>query len=248
MEDKEKRYPSVKKITREEHIEIVREIFSTITDRYDFLNHFLSLRRDIVWRKFAVKKMAFQKTGRLLDVACGTCDVALYAAEKYTGIRVFCIDFVQEMLELGRKKISEKGLNHRIDLIRGDGCFLPFCDALFDVAVIAFGIRNIPDKKRVLSEMARVVVPGGQIMVLEMAFTRNWFSNLLYRFYLNCILPALAKRFSKNYGAYHYLADSIMNFPKPEDFKRMMETSGLENIKIYKLTFGITYLFLGTKK
>ncbi|HOP84907.1 MAG TPA: bifunctional demethylmenaquinone methyltransferase/2-methoxy-6-polyprenyl-1,4-benzoquinol methylase UbiE [Syntrophorhabdaceae bacterium] len=248
MEDKEKRYPSIKKITREEHIEIVQEIFSTITEKYDFLNHFLSLRRDIAWRKFAVKKMKFKKTNRLLDVACGTCDVALYAAERYPGIKVFCIDFVQEMLEAGRKKISDKGLNRRVDLIRGDGCFLPFCDALFDVAVIAFGIRNIPDKKKALSEMTRVVVPKGQVMVLEMAFTRNWFSNLLYRFYLNCMLPALAKIFSRNYKAYHYLADSIMNFPDPEDFKRMMEESGLEDVKINKLTLGITYLFLGTKK
>ncbi|HPP05776.1 MAG TPA: ubiquinone/menaquinone biosynthesis methyltransferase, partial [Syntrophorhabdaceae bacterium] len=193
MGDKKEKYPSVRKITQKEHIEIVREIFSTITDRYDFLNHFLSLRRDIAWRRFAVKKMHFKNTGRLLDVACGTCDVALYAAETYPEIKVFCLDFVHKMLEAGSIKIVERGMSHRIHLIRGDGCLLPFSDNSFDVAVVAFGIRNIPDKKMALSEMTRVVVPQGQIMVLEMAFTKNWFSNLLYRFYLNCILPCLAR-------------------------------------------------------
>lgn len=248
MDSKEKKYPSVRKITGDEHIEIVREIFSTITDKYDFLNHFLSLRRDIAWRRYAVKKMNFHKTDRLLDIACGTCDVALYAATNYSKIKVICVDFVQEMLDAGRKKIMDKGLKNRIDLIRGDACYLPFPDRTFDVAAIAFGIRNIPDKKRALSEMARVVVPGGQIMVLEMVFTKNWFSKILYRFYLNYMLPVLAKRFSKNYGAYHYLADSIMNFPEPHVFKTMMEEVGMEKVKVHKLTLGITYLFLGTKK
>ncbi|MCX7966102.1 MAG: bifunctional demethylmenaquinone methyltransferase/2-methoxy-6-polyprenyl-1,4-benzoquinol methylase UbiE [Syntrophorhabdaceae bacterium] len=248
MEKKKKRYPSVQNITHEEHIAIVREIFSTITDRYDFLNHFLSLRRDIAWRKFSVKKMKFENTGRLLDVACGTCDVAIYAASKYSKINVVCVDFVQEMLDLGKKKITEKGFHNRIDPVRADACALPFPEATFDVAAIAFGIRNIPDKKKALSEMARVVVPGGQVMILEMTFTRNWFSKILYKFYLNYMLPLLARRFSKNYGAYSYLADSIMNFPEPNEFKKMMEDAGMEHVKVYKLTWGITYLFLGIKK
>lgn len=247
MEEKEKKYPSIRKISQEEHIEIVREIFSTITDRYDFLNHFLSLRRDIAWRKFAAKKMEFNKTGRLLDVACGTCDLALYAALRYARIKVIGLDFVQKMLDLGKKKIEENHLNKRIDLVRADACQLPFGNESFDVAAIAFGIRNIPDKKRALSEMARVVVPGGQVMVLEMVFIRNWFSNFLYKFYLNYILPVIGRKFSKNSGAYYYLADSIMNFPKPQEFKTMMEESGLGHVEIYKLTLGVTYLFTGKK-
>lgn len=247
MEEHEKRYPSVKGITEEEHIEIVRDIFSTITKRYDFLNHFLSLRRDIAWRRFAVKKMVFPETKRLLDVACGTCDIAIYAASRYPEIRVFCLDFVQEMIDAGRAKIVKKGLSERTTLFRGDALALPFSDSAFDVAGIAFGIRNIPDKKKALSEMARVVIQGGQIMVLEMSFTKNWFSNLLYNFYLNHILPVLARRFSNNKGAYNYLADSIMLFPKPEEFIRLMVESGMQDVRTYRLTFGAAYLFVGTK-
>lgn len=247
MNDKEKRYPSLKEITEKEHIEVVKDIFSTITDRYDFLNRFLSLRRDIAWRRFAVKKMVFEKTGRLLDVACGTCDMAIFAAKRYPAIKAICLDFIHEMLEVGKKKIHIENLQDRLHLIRGDACYLSFPDSCFDVASIAFGIRNIPDKKKALSEMARVVVPGGQVMVLEMAFTKNWFTNILYYFYLNYMLPFIARKFSKNKGAYHYLADSIMNFPKPQEFIKLMEDSGIRDVKIYKLTFGITYLYSGTK-
>lgn len=247
IDDREKKYPSVQGITEKEHVEVVKDIFSTITDRYDFLNHFLSLRQDIAWRRFTVKKMVFQNTGRFLDVACGTCDLAVYAALRYPKIKVTGLDFVQEMLDMGKKKTEEKGLKDRIDLVRGDACLLPFPDSSFDIAGIAFGIRNIPDKKKALSEMARVVVPGGQVMVLEMAFTRNWFSSILYYFYLNYILPVLARRFSKNYGAYHYLADSIMNFPGPKEFTRLMEEAGIRDIKVYRLTFGVTYLYAGKK-
>ncbi|HQK45723.1 MAG TPA: bifunctional demethylmenaquinone methyltransferase/2-methoxy-6-polyprenyl-1,4-benzoquinol methylase UbiE [Syntrophorhabdaceae bacterium] len=245
MANREKKYPSVQGISEKEHIEVVRDIFSTITDRYDFLNHFLSLRQDIAWRRFTVKKMSFPEKGRLLDVACGTGDLAIYAAIRYPKIEVTGLDFVQEMLDIAKKKTKEKGLVKRIDLVRGDACFLPFPDASFDVAGIAFGIRNIPDKKKALSEMARVVVPGGQVMVLEMTFTRNWFSRILYYFYLNYMLPVVAKRFSKNQGAYEYLADSIMNFPKPEEFIRLMEDAGIRDIKVYRLTFGVTYLYVG---
>ncbi len=247
MDDKKKRYPNLQGITEKEHVEVVKDIFSTITTRYDFLNHFLSLRRDIAWRRFAVKKMGFQRTGRLLDVACGTCDIAIHAVSRYPGIKAVCLDFIQEMIKAGRKKIEERGIQNRIDLVRGDACFLPFSDSSFDVAAIAFGIRNIPDKKKALSEMARVVIPGGQVMVLEMAFTKNWFSNILYYSYLNYILPLIARRFSKNQGAYHYLADSIMNFPRPRVFKGLMEDVGIRDVKIYRLTLGITYLYAGIR-
>lgn len=226
---------------------MVKDIFSTITARYDFLNHFLSLRRDIAWRRFAVKKMSFNMTHRFLDVASGTADLAIDAARRYPDITVTGIDFVKEMLDLGRIKVHKKGLSSRIELMQADALALPFCDNSFDVAGIAFGIRNIPDRMQALHEMARVVVPGGQIMVLEMTFTRNWFSNLIYQTYLNRILPSISARFSRNPGAYHYLADSIMNFPPAEQFVRMMEEAGMTRVTKYKLTLGATYLYEGIK-
>ncbi len=246
-EDGMRKYPSVRQVSDQERIGMVKDIFSTITARYDFLNHFLSLRRDIAWRRFAVRRMSFNMTHRFLDVASGTADLAIDAARRHPGISVTGIDFVKEMLDLGRMKIDQKGLSDRITLLQADALSLPFPDNTFDVAGIAFGIRNIPDRSRALREMARVVVPGGQIMVLEMTFTRNWFSNLVYQTYLNRILPSISARLSRNPGAYYYLADSIMNFPPAEQFTRMMEEAGMTQVTKHKLTFGATYLYEGIK-
>jgi demethylmenaquinone methyltransferase / 2-methoxy-6-polyprenyl-1,4-benzoquinol methylase len=242
------RYPSVREVTDEQRVGIVKEIFATVTGRYDFLNHFLSLRRDVFWRRFAVKKMHFFDTRRLLDVATGTADLAIDATRRYASIGVTGVDFVYEMLQVGQGKIKRKGLSQRIQLVQGDALYLPFPDNAFDVAAMAFGIRNIPDRVGALREMTRVAVPGGRVLILEMTFTRNWFSNLMYRTYLNRILPLVAKRFSLNPRAYYYLADSIMNFPSPPEFVRMMESSGLVDIERFKLTFGAAFLYVGLKQ
>ncbi len=243
----DKAYPSIREASEKQRVGMVKEIFSTITPRYDFLNHFLSMRRDIAWRRFTIKKMRFFQTKRFLDIACGTGDLSIDAAEKYPEITVNGVDFVREMIQVGQKKVNQKKVAKRIHLVTGDALRLPFRDNSFDVAAMAFGIRNIPDRQNALREMLRVVVPGGQVMILEMTFTRNPFFQVFYNIYLNHILPRLAKRFSSNPGAYHYLADSIMNFPSPDEFTAMMEDSGIENVDAYSLTFGVTYLHVGTK-
>jgi len=243
----DKTYPSVREVTETERVGMVKEIFSTITPRYDFLNHFLSLRRDIAWRRFAIKKMRFLKTKRFLDIACGTGDLSMDAARKHPEITVNGVDFVPEMIQVGREKIYEERLSERIQFMVGDALHLPFQDNTFDVAAMAFGIRNIPDRQGALREMLRVIIPGGQIMILEMTFTRNRFFQVFYNIYLNHILPRLARRFSSNPAAYSYLADSIMNFPTPDEFTALMEGVGIENVDAYSLTFGVTYLHVGTK-
>ena len=243
----DKIYPSVREVTEGERVGMVKEIFSTITPRYDFLNHFLSLRRDIAWRRFAVKKMHFFKTKRFLDIACGTGDLSIDAAHRYPEITVNGVDFVREMIQAGREKIEQEKLAGRIQFMTGDALHLPFRDNSFDVAAMAFGIRNIPDRQGALREMLRVIVPGGQVMVLEMTFTRNRLFRAFYNIYLNHILPRLARRFSSNPAAYHYLADSIMSFPSPDEFTGLMEGVGIENVDAYSLTFGVTYLHVGTK-
>ncbi len=170
------KYIPVREATDAQRVAMVKDIFSTVTPRYDFLNHFLSLRRDIAWRRFTIRRMSFGRTMRFLDVATGTADLAIGAALRYPAITVAGVDFSAEMLEAGRPKVTGIGLSDRVRLMRADALALPFADGSFDVAGIAFGIRNIPDKARALKEMTRVVVPGGQVMVLEMGFTRNWFS------------------------------------------------------------------------
>jgi demethylmenaquinone methyltransferase / 2-methoxy-6-polyprenyl-1,4-benzoquinol methylase len=239
------KYSPVRQMTAAERIRTVQEIFSTVTGQYDFLNHFLSLRRDITWRRFTVRKMRFFKTHRLLDVATGTADLAIEAARQHPSVHVTGLDFVQAMIDLGRTKIERNGFSDRVRILRGDALTLPFPDDCFDIAAIAFGIRNIPDRDRVLQEMRRVVVPGGRVMVLEMTFPGNAVFQGLYSFYLHRILPGLARVFSGNPAAYEYLGDSIANFPDPEAFARQMEEAGLGPIEKYSLDFGITYLHSG---
>jgi demethylmenaquinone methyltransferase / 2-methoxy-6-polyprenyl-1,4-benzoquinol methylase len=226
---------------------MVKEMFSTVTKKYDFLNHLLSLRRDVAWRRFTVKKMKFPGAGRLLDVACGTADLSIDAARRHGSINITGIDFVYEMLDVGKKKVEHKGLDRRITLMQSDAMELPFRDSSFDIVAVAFGVRNMPDRERALKEMLRVTVPGGSVMVLEMTFTRNRMFKIIYHIYLNYLLPRLAKHFSPNPAAYHYLADSIMNFPNPDAFAAMMEAAGMVNVKKYPLTLGVTYLHTGMK-
>lgn len=240
-----KRYPSVKGVSQTQQVRMVREIFSTVTSKYDVLNHLLSLRRDVAWRRFCVRRMSFFETNRLLDVATGTGDLAIEAALTYPRIRVTGLDFVREMLDQGEKKIRERRLSGRITFLKGDALHLPFPADSFDATAIAFGIRNIPEKARALREMARVVAPGGQVMVLEFNFPRTPLFRPLYYVYLNMLLPLLARFLSPNPDAYAYLADSIMNFPSPEVFKTMMEQAGLVNVEVYRLTLGITCLYVG---
>ena len=241
------KYPSVKKVSDEERIGMVKEIFSTITGKYDFLNHFLSLRRDIYWRRFAIKKMVFFRTNRFLDIACGTGDLSINACFENRDISVTGVDFILPMVREATEKAGRKGLLNRINFIQGNALNLPFGENTFDVAGMAFGIRNIPKKAEALKEMLRVTAPGGQIMILEMTFIQNRFFKLFYYIYLNYLLPLMAKVFSKNAAAYYYLADSIMNFPAPEEFAAFMRETGISDVKIYPLTFGVTCLYVGKK-
>ena len=243
---RDKSYPSVTGIGRDEHVGMVREIFATIPRRYDFLNHLLSLRRDVAWRRFAVRKMHFFDTFHLLDVATGTADLAIEAARRRPDIRVTGIDFVREMLTPGRQKIAAQGLADRIRLLPADAMALPFPDGSFDAVGIAFGIRNMPDRIRALREMRRVLVPGGGIFILEMNFPRNRFAQGFFDLYLKHLLPGVARLFSGHPAAYRYLADSILHFPEPRAFLALMEEAGFGKVKRHSLTFGITSLYVGT--
>jgi demethylmenaquinone methyltransferase/2-methoxy-6-polyprenyl-1,4-benzoquinol methylase len=244
---KQKEYPSVQEMSDDQRIGIVKDIFASITDKYDFLNRFLSGRQDVAWRKRTVFEMKFFNTNRFLDVATGTGDLALDCANTYPEVNVTGIDFVQEMVNNGLKKVDAQYLNNRVELKWGDATQIEFDDNSFDVTAIAFGIRNIPDKEKALSEMKRIIVPDGQLMVLELTTPELGFWRNVYSFYLNGVLPKLAKWFTKNPAAYEYLADSIMNFPTRREFLALMESMGLKNCKAIPLTFGVCTLYIGKK-
>ena len=240
-------YPAVAGIGRDEHIGIVKEMFSTIPGRYDFLNHLLSLRRDIAWRRFTVKKMRFFKTLRLLDVATGTADMAIEAALMHPEISVMGIDFVSEMLLPGKRKIAERNLAGRIALLQADATALPFPDGHFDAAVIAFGIRNIPEKLTALREMKRVLTSGGKAYILELNAPQNRLWRKIFAPYLMRVLPGVAGVFSRNPAAYLYLVDSVIHFPPPLAFLALMADAGFSGLEHYSLTLGITSLYVGGK-
>jgi demethylmenaquinone methyltransferase/2-methoxy-6-polyprenyl-1,4-benzoquinol methylase len=225
----------------------VRRIFSTITDRYDFLNHFLSAGRDIYWRRFLVQRLFFFKTRRLLDLATGTGDVAIAAAQYHDPIQVFGLDFAGPMLAAARSKIVGRGLTGGIYLLQGDALEIPFPDESFDALTVAFGIRNMPDRARVLQEMRRVLVPGGGLYILEFTTPQIRLFRKIYFFYLIRILPRLARRFTQNPEAYQYLAESIINFPYPDDFVRELREAAFLEVRKFPLTGGITYLYEGRK-
>ncbi len=241
-------YAPVKDLKPDEHIRMVQEIFATVTGKYDFLNHLLSFRRDVAWRRFAARKMRFPKTRRYLDVATGTADLALEVARRYPDVQVTGLDFVPKMLEKAAEKSARrKECRDRVSFVQGDALALPFADQSFDVVGIAFGIRNIPDRPGALREFHRVLVNGGQVAVLEMQSPQVKVLRLLCSFYLRSVLPRLARRFTRNPAAYLYLADSILSFPSPERFSGMMRDAGFSDVRHYPLTLGITRLYVGWK-
>jgi len=229
-----------------ERIEEVKGIFSSIPAWYDFLNHFLSMRRDVAWRRLVVRRMRFFRRNRLLDVATGTGDLAIMAAKAYPDITVSGIDLVPRMVERGMEKVKSKGLEGRVTLAEGDALKLPFEPDAFDTTTIAFGIRNIPDTLGALREMARVTAPGGRVMVLELTRPKNRFVMAFYRFYLLKIVPFLGHMFSSDPRAYSYLGESIMEFLGPEEFSAVMREAGLRDVRAEPLSMGIAHLHTGT--
>jgi len=240
-------YPPVSQMNQNQRVEIVKDIFSSITDKYDFLNRFLSLRQDLNWRKKTVMQMRFFKSYKFLDMATGTGDLAIDAVNIHPNINAIGLDFVQEMVDFGNLKIKDQNLKDRASLKWGDATDIDYEDNTFDVTAMAFGIRNIPDKVKALTEMKRVILPDGQILILELTTPDPGFFKNIYSFYLNGLLPKIAKRFTSNPAAYEYLADSIMNFPTRSEFISLLNSIGFRNIKAIPLSLGICTLYIANK-
>lgn len=225
----------------------VGSMFDSIAFRYDFLNHFMSFGIDRLWRKKAIRIISrTYKNPDILDVATGTGDLAI-AAMKLDPVHVTGIDISEKMLEIGIEKIRKKGLSDRIELMRGDSEKILFPDERFDVAMVAFGVRNFPDPIRGLSEMSRVLRHGGLIMVLEFSKPAVFPFRQIYNFYFLNILPLIGRVFSKSRKAYSYLPESVMQFPDNEQFIDLMIEAGFSGVKQKKLTFGVASIYTGLK-
>ncbi len=224
----------------------VAKMFDSISGKYDFLNHFLSLGIDISWRKKAIKLLSSLQPKRILDVATGTGDFAIEAL-KLNPEQVIGIDISEGMLEVGRAKMKDKKLDHKIVLKYGDSENLPFEENKFDAVIVAFGVRNFENLERGLSEMLRVLRPGGKVVVLEFSKPRKFPFKQLYNFYFRFVLPKIGRWVSKDSSAYTYLPESVQAFPDGEGFLKILNHLGYKNTSCKSLTFGISSLYIGTK-
>lgn len=226
--------------------EQVAEMFDNISARYDLLNHLLSLSIDKGWRKKVVKLVSAKKPKLLLDVATGTADLAI-ALEKTHPEKITGIDISAGMLEVGRKKVAAKGLSQMISLEQADSENLPFADQTFDAITVAFGVRNFENLEKGLSEMYRVLKPGGHLLVLEFSQPQGFPMKQLYSFYFKNILPTIGKLVSKDARAYTYLPESVQAFPHGKEFMAIMEKCGYKQGVRIPLTFGIASIYEGLK-
>lgn len=226
--------------------EQVAGMFDRIAGKYDFLNHLLSLGIDRGWRKKAIRSLSAIGPKQILDVATGTGDFAIACLELAPDL-VTGVDISEGMLDVGRKKITEKGLNDRIKLQYGDSENLPFDDNTFDAVTCAYGARNFEDLEKGLSDMYRVMRPGGRLAILEFSTPRRFPVKQLYKFYFKYILPTIGKAVSKDATAYTYLPESVAAFPEGKALVAILERCGFKQANARPLTFGITSLYTAVK-
>ena len=227
---------------------MVESMFDSIAWRYDFLNHFLSFGIDRMWRRRVVRiiSMNYMKPG-ILDVATGTGDLAL-AAMKADPARVTGIDISRNMLEIGREKVRKRGLGEKIELLQGDSENIPFKSNSFDVAMVAFGVRNFEDPLKGLLEMRRVIRNGGMVIVLEFSKPEGFPFRPVYNFYFRNILPLVGMIFSRDRAAYSYLPDSVYKFPDNEKFLELLSSAGFSEARQKKLTGGVASIYTALKQ
>lgn len=225
----------------------IRTLFDRIAPEYDRLNHILSLNMDKGWRRKAVRETVDADTPlNVLDVACGTGDFTIEIAQKAPqGSRVTGIDLSEGMMSVGREKIRQAGVI--AEMVQGDCEALPFEDGSFDRVSAAFGVRNFEHLDVGLSEMHRVLKTGGKLVVLELSVPSNSFIRWCYCLYFQKVLPVIGGWISGNRGAYEYLPESVLRFPSPEKFMKMMEDVGFAEVSHRSFTLGICRMYVGVR-
>lgn len=226
--------------------EQVATMFNNISKKYDFLNHFLSLGIDIIWRKKAIRLLKDKQPKQMLDIATGTGDFAI-AALKLNPTKVTGIDISEGMLNVGKEKIKAKGLTDKIELKLGDSENLQFDNETFDAYTVGFGVRNFENLEKGLAEMLRVLKPEGTAIILEFSKPKKFPIKQVYNFYFNKILPGIGKLVSKDNAAYTYLPESVDAFPDGKDFTQILTKLGYKDATVIPLMFGIASIYKATK-
>jgi demethylmenaquinone methyltransferase/2-methoxy-6-polyprenyl-1,4-benzoquinol methylase len=227
--------------------EQVAQMFDTISGNYDGLNRVISFGIDVKWRKKVLKLVTAKKPERILDVATGTGDLAILMA-KTGAAEIIGADISEGMMEVGRKKVAEKGLDGKIQLVYGDSEKLPFADNYFDAITVAFGVRNFETLEKGLGEILRVLKPDGIFVILETSVPTKFPFRQGYKFYTRFILPAIGRLFSKDRSAYAYLSESASVFPHGEALNNILRKIGFIEVKNMPQTFGVATIYSASKK
>lgn len=234
-------------MAEEKKEERVHHVFEKIYDNYDSMNSIISFKRHIAWRKDVMKHMNVEVGSKALDVCTGTGDWALsLAAEVGSSGKVVGLDFSENMLKVAHNKKNESYLK-QVDFIHGNAMELPFEDSSFDYVTIGFGLRNVPDYETVLSEMYRVVKPGGKVVCLETSQPTLIGFRQLYYFYFRFIMPLFGKLFAKSYNEYAWLHESAKDFPNKHELKKMFLSVGFSKVLVKSYTGGVAAMHMATK-
>ena len=221
-------------------------MFDRIADRYDFMNHFLSARTDIGWRKKAIRLLKKDNPKLLLDVASGTGDMAIMACKLLSPAKVYGIDISTQMLAIGKKKVEKEGFMNQIELQVGDSETINFGENTFDAGMVAFGIRNFENLEKGLAEIWRVLKPGGQLIILEFSKPRQPIRSF-YNLYMGVIAPQMARWFKQNKEAYRYLCESANAFPDRQKLVDILNKIGYSDTRYKSLSLGICCIYVGRK-
>lgn len=227
--------------------EQVEQMFDNIAPAYDQLNHTLSMGIDRSWRRKAIAWLRPFFPKRIMDVATGTGDFAILACRELHPDQLIGTDISEGMMNVGREKVKKEGLSGKISFAREDCTSLSFADNSFDAVTVAFGIRNFEDLDKGLSEMCRVLTPGGHLVILELTTPDRFPMKQLFTIYSRAVIPVLGKLLSKDNSAYRYLPQTIKAFPQGEVMKEVITSAGFSTVQFRRLTFGICTLYTATK-
>lgn len=227
--------------------EQVREMFDSIAPAYDFMNRAMTFGIDKLWRAKAVKMIRNHSPRQILDIATGTGDLAIKLSRELPEVKITGVDLSEGMIEIGRKKVAEAGLDERVEMMTGDCLSLPMADDSYDCVTVAYGVRNFERLLQGYREMLRVLRPGGMLCVIELSTPTSAIVKPLYKIYTRYIIPAVGRMVSKDVRAYSYLPESIAAVPQGDDMLAIMREAGFTDTRHRPLTFGTCTIYTASK-
>jgi demethylmenaquinone methyltransferase/2-methoxy-6-polyprenyl-1,4-benzoquinol methylase len=223
-------------------------MFDRIAPVYDLLNRVLSLYLDVLWRRRTVGYLGIRDHEQILDIATGTGDLAVEALKRNPACRVIGLDISREMMRVAGAKRDERGWRERYSFVAGNALRMPFRDKTVHAAMIAFGVRNVPDVEGLFGETLRVLTERGKFAILELSVPPGRIVRAVYLFYFRKLLPRIGGLLSGSSPAYHYLRDSVLAFYPPRRVEELLRAAGFAVVRSVPLTFGICHLYLAEKR